>query len=154
MAAGDERRKRGGSVLMAWSKRDIEQLAAAGKIKGFQMAGKPAPIQAPAGKAPKYGNQKTVIDGIEFDSKKEARRYQELKIRVMAGDIWDLKFQEEFPLIVNGITVAHYRADFTYQTGFGKVVEDVKSAITRKNPVYRLKNKLMNACHGIKITEI
>lgn len=139
---------------MAWSKRDIEQLAAAGKIKGFQIAGNPAPVQSPVGKAPKYGNQKTVIDGIEFDSKKEARRYQELKIRALAGEIWDLKFQEEFPLIVNGITVAVYRADFTYETGFGKVVEDVKSAITRKNRAYRIKYKLMNACNGIKITEI
>lgn len=139
---------------MAWSKQHIEQLAASGKIKGFQMAGKSAQVQAPAGKASKYGNKKTVIDGIEFDSKKEANRYQELKLRMMAKEICDLKFQEEFPLIVNGITVAVYRADFTYQTGFGKVVEDVKSAITRKNPVYRLKNKLMNACHGIKITEI
>lgn len=139
---------------MAWSKRDIEQLAAAGKIKGFQMAGKPAPIQAPAGKAPKYGNQKTVIDGIEFDSKKEALRYQELKIRAMAKEIWDLKFQEEFELIVNEVKVASYFADFTYQTAFGKVVEDVKSTATRKNPVYRLKNKLVNAIYGIKIIEI
>lgn len=140
---------------MAWNKQHIEQLAASGKIRGFVTAGKPAEGYAPdQPRKQKYGNQKVIIDGIEFDSKKEARRYQELKIRALAGDIWDLKFQEEFPLVVNGITVAVYRSDFTYQTAFGKVVEDVKSAITRRNPVYRLKNKLMNACHGIKITEI
>lgn len=140
---------------MAWNKQHIEQLAASGKIRGFVTAGKPAEGYAPdQPRKQKYGNQKVIIDGIEFDSKKEARRYQELKIRVMAKEIWDLKFQEEFELIVNGVKVASYFADFTYQTSFGKVVEDVKSTATRKNPVYRLKNKLVNAIYGIKITEI
>lgn len=138
---------------MSWSKKDIEQLASTGKIRGFQVSGKPAEV-ATKPTATKFGNQKVVIDGIEFDSKKEARRYQELKIRVMSKEIWDLKMQERFPLEVNGHHIADYLADFTYMTAFGKVVEDVKSVITRKHPVYRLKNKLMNACHGIKITEI
>lgn len=142
---------------MAWSKQHIEQLAASGKIRGYvepkRVSTEPVPDPDKPKKL-KYGNQKVVIDGIEFDSKKEARRYQELNIRVMAKEIWDLKFQEEFELIVNGVKVASYFADFTYQTGFGKVVEDVKSTATRKNPVYRLKNKLVNAIYGIKITEI
>jgi len=139
---------------MAWTKNDIAKLAASGKIRGFVTSGKPAGTTIDQPKKQKYGNQKVIIDGIEFDSKKEARRYQELKMRVMAKEIWDLKFQEEFELIVNGVKVASYFADFTYQTGFGKVVEDVKSTATRKNPVYRLKNKLVNALYGIKITEI
>ena len=118
---------------MTWTKNDIAKLAASGKIRGFVAAGRPADISTvDQPKKQKYGNQKVVVDGIEFDSKKEARRYQELKIRVMAKEIWDLKLQEEFELIVNGVKVASYFADFTYQTGFGKVVEDVKSTATRK----------------------
>jgi hypothetical protein len=47
----------------------------------------------------KYGNKKVVIDGIEFDSKKEARRYRELKLLEKAGEIKDLQMQVKYILI-------------------------------------------------------
>ena len=55
----------------------------------------------------KYGNKKTVVDGITFDSRKEAKRYQELKLLEKAGEIKDLRRQVKYELIpsqkINGI---------------------------------------------------
>lgn len=47
----------------------------------------------------KYGNRKTVVNGIEFDSRKEAVRYQELRLLERAGKISGLRLQEKFVLI-------------------------------------------------------
>jgi hypothetical protein len=109
-----------------------------------------------AKKKSKYGNKKTEVDGITFDSEKEAKRYGELKIMQKAGLIGLLQMQVEYRLEVNGEKVASYIADFVYldsQTG-QTVVEDVKSEMTRKLPVYRLKKKLMKQIHNIEIAEV
>ncbi len=100
---------------------------------------------------PKYGNRKTVVDGITFDSAKEARRWGELQLMVRAGYISDLERQVRFPLDVNGKPVCHYVADFTYHRAGQKVVEDAKGFRT---PEYRLKAKLMRAVHDIQIEEV
>lgn len=97
----------------------------------------------------KFGNVKT--DG--FDSKKESRRHTELVALERLGKISGLAMQVPFACVVNGIHVCDYVADFTYTEGERRVVEDVKSEHTRKLPVYRLKRKLMLACHGIQISE-
>lgn len=104
----------------------------------------------------KYRNLKTFVDGKEFSSKKEAGRYCELKLLLSAGEISDLRFQEKFPLCVKGWTICLYVSDFGYWDVKKciKIVEDVKSPITRKNPVYRIKKKLMQAIYGIDIKEI
>lgn len=113
----------------------------------------------------KYGNQKTVVDGNVFDSKKEAERYQSLLVGEMVGKIRNLKFKKKdcrFPIKVNGELVCTYIADFVYEQYLMSapdaiwisVVEDVKSDFTRKNPVYRIKNKLMRAVLGISIREV
>lgn len=93
----------------------------------------------------------TVVDGIRFASKKEARRYGELKLLATAHRIDTLLLQKAFPLVVNGIKIATYKADFSYFEGGGEVVEDCKGFVT---PIYRLKKKLMLACHGIEIKEV
>ncbi len=108
----------------------------------------------------KYKSRKTVVSGITFDSAKEAARYSELRVLEKAGVISDLKTQERFDLVVNGHRIGFYRADFTYLE-MGEivpedarlVVEDVKSEMTRKLPVYRLKKRLMLALYGIDIRE-
>ena len=111
----------------------------------------------------KYRNIKTEIDGIWFDSKKEARRYQELKILEQANEISHLECQPAFPCIIEGKKICTYKADFRYfdkkkkgkqgQTGC-QVVEDVKSPAS-KTPVYRLKKKLVEALYiGVNIVEI
>ncbi len=102
----------------------------------------------------KYKNIETTIDGIRFDSKKEAARYAELKLLEQAGIITDLKCQHRFPLTVNGSNVGSYIADFTYTEKGKLIVEDVKSLVTRRLPVYRLKRRLMDALFGITITEV
>jgi hypothetical protein len=115
-----------------------------------------------AAKAPKrkFRNVPTEVDGETFASRKEAKRYGELKLLEKAGYIRDLQLHPKFPLKVNGLLVCTYIADFAYQRRDLKpghpanVVEDVKSAITRKHPVYRIKNKLFAACYGLEITEV
>lgn len=98
----------------------------------------------------KYGNKKTAAG---FDSKKEEKRWHELCLLQKAGLISDLEKQRRFDLIVNNKKVCVYIADFVYVENKAAVVEDVKSEFTRKNPVYRLKYKLMQACLGITIKE-
>lgn len=101
----------------------------------------------------KYGNVKTEVDGIVFDSKAEAKRYGELKLLLRSGDIQSLVWQPKLPIVVNGIKVATYIADFTYfdMRKPGHVFEDVKGVRTA---VYKLKKKLVKACLDIDIVEI
>lgn len=104
----------------------------------------------------KYRNVPTEVDGIRFDSKKEANRYYFLKLLQEKGEIRELKLQPEWSLDAYGIHICKYRADFSYVqlTGCGNaknVVEDVKG---KKTDVYKLKKKLMKAIHGIEIKEI
>lgn len=98
----------------------------------------------------KYGNKRTVIDGITFDSQKEANRYFELKLLLKSGKIKDLELQPKFK-ICDSIRYEgkkyqerYYIADFMYtEVGtFLKIVEDVKSQATRKDKVYTLKKQL------------
>lgn len=105
--------------------------------------------------ATKFGNRKTVVDGITFDSAKEARRYGELKLLERAKVIRFLRTQPRFPLVVGETTVAHYVADFAYVRTADdvQVIEDVKSEATRKLPVYRLKAKIM-AAMGLPVVEV
>lgn len=98
----------------------------------------------------KYGAKKTIgSDGRKYDSKLEAKRAYELQMMERAGDIIDLKFQQQFPLEVNGHLVCKYIADFTYTTEEGLVVEDAKGAVTRD---FRIKAKLFKALYGFDIT--
>ena len=112
---------------------------------------------APAGeKRRKYGNEPCELDGIRFDSRKEAARWGELRLMERAGLVSGLVVHPPFDLDVNGTVVCRYVADFAYdEVASGeRVVEDVKSAATRRNRVYRLKKKLMKACLGIGIREV
>jgi hypothetical protein len=103
----------------------------------------------------KYHNCKTVYNGICFDSRKEASRYQELLLLRRAGEIHHLELQPRYDLVVNGHKLGFYRADFRYEeVASGKVItEDVKSPATR-TAVYKLKKKLVKALHGVEITEV
>ena len=99
----------------------------------------------------KYGAIKTTVDGITFDSKKEARRYLELKHQEATREIFKLELQPKFDLAVNGVKVGVYRGDFRYLDYDGNtIVEDCKGM---KTPVYRLKAKLLKAIYGITILE-
>lgn len=111
----------------------------------------------------KYKNDKVEYSGIKFDSKKQARRYQDLKLLERAGEIKELEIEPSFPIEVNGVKVCIYKADFGYREQiynksgmklyWDRIVEDVKSEPT-KTPVYRLKKKLMKAIYNIEVREI
>lgn len=110
----------------------------------------------------KYHARKWELDGKTFDSRKEARRYQELRYLLRAGVISRLDLQTRFLLIPaqtdeSGKVIERavtYRADFTYWDENGNfIVEDVKSDATRTRE-YILKRKLMLKVHGIRIREV
>jgi hypothetical protein len=102
-------------------------------------------------KVSKYRNQKTEVNGITFDSKKEALRYGQLRLLEKLGLIQDLKLQVKFPLVVSGVKIGSYICDFQYQEGHTIKTEDVKGMRT---PVYNLKKKLVKALYGIDIREV
>lgn len=115
-------------------------------------------------KRPKYGNKKIEIDSVKFDSKKEAKRYQGLQVMEVMGEIKDLELQPKFELVKSvkfagtdrAKPAIRYFADFAYTdvlTG-KRIVEDVKSPATKKNPAYRMKKHMMLAIHGIEVKEV
>lgn len=106
----------------------------------------------------KYGSKKTTVNGITFDSKKEANRFCELRLLERVGKVTDLQRQVKFELIpsqrVDGKVVERacsYVADFVYMQDGKKVVEDTKGF---KTADYIIKRKLMLWVHGIQIKEI
>lgn len=100
----------------------------------------------------KYRAVRTIVDGIEFASKKEAKRYSELRLLERAGLITGLKLQPAFELIVNGTKVGRYTPDFqytelkkaNYSAPAKNIVEDVKGYIVRDYP---LRKKLFCALY-------
>lgn len=122
----------------------------------------------------KYHNKKYMRDGILFDSRKEARRYVELKAMQNAGIIQDLQLQVKYVLIPTqreesteryktgknkGKLKAgkllekecSYIADFVYWENGKIVVEDVKGIRTE---AYKIKRKLMLKEYGIRVKEV
>lgn len=90
----------------------------------------------------KYKNIKAKVDGILFDSQKEANRYCELKLLLRAGQIQNLLRQVKFKLISKSSTerAVNYIADFVYMQDGQTIVEDVKGI---KTQTYIIKRKLM-----------
>ena len=120
----------------------------------------------------KYYAKKTTVNGIEFDSRKEAYRYQELLLLQRAGAIQDLQLQVKYVLIPaqyetyakwgktgkrlkDGKRLVErecsYVADFVYTLNGKLVVEDTKGFRTKD---YAIKRKLMLYVHGIRIKEV
>ena len=95
----------------------------------------------------KYKNIRTKYDGINFASKKEKIRYQELKLLEKAGKIKDLELQPEF-ILQSGFTDRDenkyrritYRADFAYKEKGKEIIEDCKGV---KTEVYKIKKKML-----------
>lgn len=108
----------------------------------------------------KYGNRKTTLNGVEFDSHKEAQRYAQLRLLERAGRITNLRCQVKYILIPTqrdekGKLLERecsYVADFVYfdLTLGREVVEDSKGYRT---DTFKLKKKMMLWFHGIRITE-
>ena len=110
----------------------------------------------------KYGAEAQVVDGHKFPSKREARRYGELKMLVQAGEISKLELQPKYELGTDDAPIllrserypngrrAAYFADFRYYRNHAgiTVVEDVKGMDT---PLSRLKRAIVHAQYGIEI---
>ncbi len=98
-------------------------------------------------KPSKYWNKKVTVDGVRFDSKREATRYQQLKLMQQAGEISRLTLQPRYTVFDaftdrNGQNHRRidYIADFEYLEDDGQtVVEDVKG---KETEVFRIKRKL------------
>ena len=106
----------------------------------------------------KYNAKKTEVDGIKFDSKREAERYVVLKGQLDRGEIQKLELQPKFPLVPtfkkDGQTFRgiKYKADFMYQKNGVVIIEDVKGFATKE---YKLKRKLFEWIYpNLTITEV
>lgn len=98
----------------------------------------------------KYRAVKQTVDGHCFDSKREAKRYGELKLLERAKEISGLTIQPKYKIAINGIPCFEYRADFLYHENGALVVEDAKGFRTE---VYKIKKKCVEAAYGIRIRE-
>lgn len=115
----------------------------------------------------KYRNKPTTVDGIRFDSLREANRYAQLKLLQRVKQVSDLQVHMLFALNVRGIEIAVYEADFVYievRTG-KKVVEDVKPHFrterakkayhaTAAYRLFSIKKRLMLAINKIEVIEV
>jgi hypothetical protein len=143
-----------------WTEAEIEALRR--KMKQYEVEGKiktrthtiALPSETPCipankrgGRKSKYGAIKTEASGIKFHSRREAKRYMDLRMMEEAGEIKDLKRQVVYPIEVNGMKVCEYVADFVYEKG-EIVVEDAKGYRTE---MFNLKAKLMKAVHGVEV---
>lgn len=99
----------------------------------------------------KYNNKRTVYGGLVYDSKLEAGRAYELDMLKRAGEVIKWDRQIKFPIVINGIKICDYIADFKVWWKNGNVaIEDTKGV---KTDVFRLKQKLILACYGIEIID-
>lgn len=114
-------------------------------------------------KTNKFGNIKTKIGDVTFDSKRESERYIDLKLLEKAGRIKNLKLQPKFRFEINGKPLKSktkgskqvtYTADFSYfdvEKGV-EVVEDVKSAATKKLYAFKIKKALFETIYDMELT--
>lgn len=110
-------------------------------------------------KASKYRNVKTVVNGIPFDSKREADYYTLLLARSRNGEIFDLQLQQPFDLAcpdkdapMCSVVVARYVADFTYRDPAG--VLHIVDAKGHRTALYKLKSKWLYLQKGYVIEEV
>lgn len=159
------------AMKMGLSGSDLARLGPAAQKQVLEKLGKQAQE-----KDRKYHNQPVDVNGIHFDSRKEANRYMELMALQKAGKIRNLKLQAQYTLQESYITetgervrAIRYVADFAYDRRHMEaskdkggnydspiwvpVVEDVKSKATR-TAKYEMKKKLLRERFGLSITEV
>lgn len=148
---------------------DAADIARLGRDAQAQIAAKIA--VGAAKKKTKYGNHPTTVNGIKFDSRKEASRYVVLRSMLGDGKIRNLKLQPQYTLQESYVTpdgeriqAIRYVADFEYErptapdiTGrvhWIKIVEDVKGGNATKTAQYKIKRKLFVERYGFGVTEV
>lgn len=123
------------------------------KTTGRLILGRQQQQSRPTSNYNKYRAIKTMVDGIQFASRREAERYNGLKLLLRCGDISDLRLQVKYDIIINGQKVCAYIADFVYYDNATEkeIIEDSKGMST---PVFRLKKKLMKAVLNLDVIEV
>lgn len=99
----------------------------------------------------KYRNKPVIVDGIRFDSKREAAYYGELKLREKAGEVGGVELQPRFALIgPDGTLIGTYRPDFAFfdHSADRFRVVDVKGVETRE---FKRTKRLMKSLKGIEV---
>jgi len=101
----------------------------------------------------KYRAIRTEVDGHSFPSRREATRYQQLKVLQNAGKIARLQLQPVFKIFLNDLPICKVILDFSYWDLEKKhpVYEDSKGV---DNPLSKLKRKLVEAQEGIVVTVV
>ena len=148
------------------------------RVKGVSVLAALDHTKEVAEKKAKFGNTKVEIDGELFDSKREAARYEELKLMEKGGLIRDLRVKTTYRLIERqdpyddqpALPATTYTPDFDYEELFRgqwrRVTEDVKFAKTANEgarrkllntaayQIFRIKIKLMRQVHGLIVKEV
>jgi hypothetical protein len=104
---------------------------------------RPAPQRAPN----KYHNQPTTVDGIRFASKREARFYEQLKIRQQLGEV--SHWLRQVPIHLPGGT--RYVLDFLVFYTDPDRAPDYIDAKGRETQVFRLKKREVEHHYPIRI---
>lgn len=133
---------------------DPRSVASSVGVNWAALGGKPPP----KGRKSKYNAKRTVVDNVPFPSRREAERYQQLRLMESQGVIYALlvgamgRERCEFKFDLNGVRLCSYVADFIYRRVCDgvQVVEDCKGF---RNRMYRLKKKMMRAFYGVEILE-
>lgn len=109
--------------------------------------------QQQAPKKRKYRNVPVTVDGLRFDSKREAAYYGELKIREKAGEVSALALQPSFELLNDGGKKTRYVADFAFWDHVADRfrIVDVKGFETR---IFQMKKRMMKVLKGIDVEVI
>jgi len=104
----------------------------------------------------KMGNKKETVDGMIFDSKKEAEYYRQLKLRLRSKDI--KTFARQVPFVLNeadGTKPVILIIDFVVWENDGTVhIQDIKASEYFKTDVYKVKKRLFESQSGLRIEEI
>lgn len=155
---------------MGLTAQDIARMGPAARRQVLEKLGMAqAQNEAPA-RGRKYHNEPDTRGALHFDSRKEARRYDELMVLLQAGKIRKLKLQAQYTLQESYVTpegervrAIKYVADFAYERAtepdasgevhWLPVVEDTKSQATRTDK-YKIKAKLLKERYGLTITEV
>ena len=104
-------------------------------------------------KRPTIQRSRTIVDGVVFDSRTEANDFIVLRLREVAGEIYDLKTKTRFPLIISGVKVGNYTSDFDWieTKNCEWRVHDSKGGYT--TPLSKFRMKVFSALYpGIKLT--
>lgn len=115
----------------------------------------------------KFNAKRVTVDGIEFDSTKEANRWMHLRALEKAGQISHLERQPRFKLYCGNEPIkirskgypngrhASVKFDFAYFDGQARVIEDVKGGKVTATEAYKIRKAIVEAMHPmVKIVEV